>query len=671
MSSWVDEPTPARMLAAWTKLGADRFGHVYQRLDAAVAAEPWPILALRTDPILAACDEAQKLGFIADLARAIAEQERLGGKRARGQIDALLLVFSDHATAEAIVDPEMGLPGEEMRDAIDAAIRAAVQIRVGEEPAGSGFLVGPDLVLTAGHVVLDVATDEAGNAIFAKALRPDLRFLFRSKGKAYDQEVAPAPVAADKPPLAMAVPYAKPPNLLEERLCEKSAEALDFALVRLAHQVRDIDHLDIQSPPDPRTEALWVVGFAKGRKIVFPPGKIKAINAPFARVFHGANATDGMSGSCCLGPDGKVVAIHEGSHPLRDEQGNPRREGGRDLVINRAVELRAIRARIAAERPDPLTRRARSPGLAFRDPGTVERWRKEARRLAGDSLDAWDTAVQDRLGISPTEPDLPAFHPWFTRTTLEGWIDEAPGKPNERVRYINGPPGSGKSFSARIVAEKINQAERNLVVLDPTLITNWNWQDALDRIVESPQGSVLRTMAGELRHDTLPAIIAHLGRIDGSDRRADQPLFVAIDFERDSSGTSRLRFENTPWPPFIVALAGQSWARLLLIGLSDAERTDFDDMFAADPLAAAARPDDINLAYAGSDDIIAFLKTAFAAQGDQVPRSVLAQIVADWENPGFRNAAPQMQTVEAVLFAMERTSKLWAPTAPDPPGDGG
>jgi hypothetical protein len=301
----------------------------------------------------------------------------------------------------------------------------------------------------------------------------------------------------------------------------------------------------------------------------------------------------------------------------------------------------------------------------------VERWRKEARRLAGNSLDAWDKEVQDRLGISPTEPDLPAFHPWFTRPTLETWIGEAPGKPTERVRYVNGPPGSGKSFAARIVEEKINQADRNLMFLDPTMITNWNWKDALDRIGESPQGKVLRTMAGELRHDTLPAIIAKLGRIGDSDRRPDQPLFVAIDFERDSSGTSRLRFENTPWPPFIVALAGQSWARLLLIGLSDAERTDFDDMFAADPLAAAARPDDINLAYAGSDEVIAFLKTAFESQGQQVRRGDLVKIVADWEKPALRNAAPEMQTVEAVLFAMERTRELWAPAAQDQPGQEG
>ncbi len=79
----------------------------------------------------------------------------------------------------------------------------------------------------------------------------------------------------------------------------------------------------------------------------------------------------------------------------------------------------------------------------------------------------------------------------------------------------------------------------------------------------------------KLRHETLPAIVGRLEKIDGETRRPDQPLYIAIDFERDTAGSSLLRFENTPWPPFIVALAGQPWARLLLIGLSEAERTGF------------------------------------------------------------------------------------------------
>ena len=657
--SWLDEPTQARQLAAWTGLGPDRFGRVYQRLDAAAAATQWAILALRPNPILEACQEAERLGFIAALAAEVAEAERMIGERDAEEINAMMIVFGDSAVTEAVIDASLGFPGIFMHEAIGQAMAASVLVTVDDVPAGSGFLVAPDLVLTAGHVVLDT-TQNGGKAAFAGTLRSGVRFLFRSaRDKTrYDQAVPPA--SSGKQPVAMALPFADPPNRLRRDLCQESARALDFALVRLARQVTDIPHLDILAPPAPRPEALWVVGFPGGTAISFPSAKVTVIDPAAARVFHEANTQAGMSGSCCLGPDGKPSALHEGSLVVLDKQGNPVIQGGRPQKINRAVALNSIRVRLASEQPDPLVQRAGVPGLAFRDRRTLERWRIEARRLAGASLAAWDQAVEAGLGLSPTDPDVPAFHPWFTRKGLETWVEQARTRPDERIRYVNGPPGAGKSFSARIVEEKLNDPARDLMLLDPTVITKWDWEDALDRLGATSQGEIFRTLPGALRHETIPDIVARLGLVAGAARQPEQPLFVAIDFERDTAGSSRLRFESTPWPPFILELARQPWARLLLIGLAAAERTDFDDMFFNDAQTASISPDDIDLAAVGGDDIAGFVRTAFAQQNQAVRRADMARILADWEARPFHNANPEMQTVEAVLFAMERTRELWA-----------
>ncbi len=136
---------------------------------------------------------------------------------------------------------------------------------------------------------------------------------------------------------------------------------------------------------------------------------------------------------------------------------------------------------------DPLSRRPHASGLAFLDRPTLARWRAEARRLAGGWLDAWDKAVQRRLGISPTEPELPAYHPWFARPKLETWIDDAPSKPLERVRYINGPPGAGKVSPRELLPARPEPA-RDLVILGATVVTKWDWEDALTRLAGDDTG---------------------------------------------------------------------------------------------------------------------------------------------------------------------------------------
>ncbi len=93
-------------------------------------------------------------------------------------------------------------------------------------------------------------------------------------------------------------------------------------------------------------------------------------------------------------------------------------------------------------------------------------------------------------------------------------------------------------------------------------------------------------------------------------------------------------------------------------------------MFHNDFLAAKVNPEDIDFDHVGREGIIDFLKDAFKAQGDRVSRDALNTIVTDWNNPRFHHDVPEMQTVEAVLFAMERARALWDPSV-QPAGGAG
>ena len=202
---------------------------------------------------------------------------------------------------------------------------------------GTGFLVGPDLLITAAHVVDDLL--EAGAPIAGSADR----ILVRFRNQLEAQGVWPIECrAVEQWLVALSPPHGRPPAL-DPSGSPEAAERLDFALIRLARNVGlEIGYLDIRDPPPAEPpDRLTVIGYPGGDECLSDDQQILELEAIGGRVRHGANTLAGMSGSPCVGGEGKVVALHEGAI----ETPPP---------YNRAVHLRSIRAAIRKMQPDPL-----------------------------------------------------------------------------------------------------------------------------------------------------------------------------------------------------------------------------------------------------------------------------------------------------------------------------
>lgn len=214
---------------------------------------------------------------------------------------------------------------------------------------GSGFLVGPDLLLTNFHVIRPIleAEMEPGAVI--------CRFDHLSK------ETAPglsAKLAAewclDKSPPAPADLYA------DGR--EPTVDELDYALIRLDRDIGGAScasgqprgWLQLAEAPAPllQNDVLFVVQHParvsdseEGAQRV-SLGIVLGFDRQALRVHYDANTTEGSSGSPVLTANFDLAALHHGTEPLQDRQG---RRVAHERRYNRAIPLRPIVKRMAAQ----------------------------------------------------------------------------------------------------------------------------------------------------------------------------------------------------------------------------------------------------------------------------------------------------------------------------------
>lgn len=252
--------------------------------------------------------------------------------------EALLESVDTSASAPQVVEPvvtagqdgslqTLNVPGAGMPSQSDAIVlelnarhRLAL-IRRGGAPVGTGFLVGPDLLLTAAHVVRGrgVPRDEDCAELEAVFDFYDVR---RTKAE------TGVPV-----PFSRLLRYSLPTDAEMRVRVDAPGDRLDYALIQLGSrigderrpdgEVRGYFRLKRERPDLSRIGLTYVYHFPVGEYIgkVWTTGAL-ALTGGGDRIRYTTNTLAGSSGGLVITPDGRPVAMHNYG-AARDNQGVP------------------------------------------------------------------------------------------------------------------------------------------------------------------------------------------------------------------------------------------------------------------------------------------------------------------------------------------------------------
>jgi V8-like Glu-specific endopeptidase len=174
-------------------------------------------------------------------------------------------------------------------------VNSVCLIKINNESAGTGFLVGKDLVLTNHHVMSSEFRDSE-EQIRKNARLTTLHFGYISpvKGETKNEEVF---------------------KLHPERLIEAKSVELDFALLRVEPAIKDAKDLKrVKFAGQPATERkkLHMLQHPKGQtmQLALSGNAVTRVSEDGTRLEYVTSAAKGSSGSPCFNEEWEVTALH-------------------------------------------------------------------------------------------------------------------------------------------------------------------------------------------------------------------------------------------------------------------------------------------------------------------------------------------------------------------------
>jgi Trypsin-like peptidase domain/Effector-associated domain 1 len=202
-------------------------------------------------------------------------------------------------------------------------------------PQGTGFLVGPDVVLTNYHVMEPFIMDGTAGDASAVAIRFDYKVADDGVAVQAGTEHRLAPDW-----LADFSPYSAQ-DFVDEPSADPETDELDYALLRVDAVPGEEPVGGATQDPDPVPRrwievpavrydfgaqlALYIVQHPDGKpmQVALDTEAVIGLNGNGTRVRYTTTTEPGSSGSPCFGPDWQWVAIHHGSDPKYWAGGNP------------------------------------------------------------------------------------------------------------------------------------------------------------------------------------------------------------------------------------------------------------------------------------------------------------------------------------------------------------
>lgn len=224
--------------------------------------------------------------------------------------------------SNTMLDPEAFAAG------LKRAVDAVCKIEVGSALAATGFLVGPDLVLTNYHVVEPLLK----GAVAPTAIT--VRFDYRRWSDATIPDRDPVLLHATDW-LVASSRYAD-----DEEGFDAAADRLDIALLRLAGPAPPVHGsvlprawLAPHAHAFPPRSPLIIVQHPRGQRVKFAQDTdgIERVNDQTTRVRYLTNTEEGSSGSPCFDQDWNLVAIHHYGDPA-----------WRDPTFNQGVPIMSV-----------------------------------------------------------------------------------------------------------------------------------------------------------------------------------------------------------------------------------------------------------------------------------------------------------------------------------------